>query len=209
AQLSSKTPESNQVKSSVVRLAPCSPTSTKTATDSSAAMISAPQVTACAPRSPSTRPNSPARIAPTSGRKTIRTSIAAASTLHHVDVFDRDRAAVAEKHHEDGQADRRLRGGDGQDEHGEDLADQVVEEAREGDQVDVDSQQDQLDRHQDDDDVAPVQEDAEDAEREEDGADGQVVAESDLQHHTPLPLATSLTSMVSPRRRPICSEMTW
>ena len=47
------------------------------------------------------------------------------STLHHVDVFDRDRSAVAEIHDEDREPDRRLGRGDGQDEHGEHLADEL------------------------------------------------------------------------------------
>ena len=46
--------------------------------------------------------------------------------------------------------------------------DQIAEQRRERDQVDVDRQQDQLDRHQDDDDVLAVQEDAEDAEHQQD-----------------------------------------
>ena len=48
------------------------------------------------------------------------------SALHRVDVFDRDRAAVAEIGDEDGEADRRLRRRDGQDEQREDLAGQVA-----------------------------------------------------------------------------------
>ena len=71
---------------------------------------------------------------------------------------------------EDGKADRRLGRGDGEHEEREDLADEIAEEGREGDEVDVDREQDQLDRHQDDDDVLAVEEDAEDAEREQDGA---------------------------------------
>ena len=85
-----------------------------------------------------------------------------------VDVFDVDGAAVAEEDDQDGEADGRLGGGHGQDEHGEDLADQVAQVGRERDEVDVHREQDQLDRHQDDDDVLAVQEDAEHAEREQD-----------------------------------------
>ena len=43
----------------------------------------------------------------------------------------------------------------------EDLAHQVLQVGREGDEVDVHRQQHQLDRHQDDDDILTVQEDAE------------------------------------------------
>ena len=62
-----------------------------------------------------------------------------------VDVFDLDGAAVAEIDHQDGEADRRLGGGHGQHQHGEDLADHVAQEDREGDEVDVDREQHQLD----------------------------------------------------------------
>ena len=57
--------------------------------------------------------------------------------------------------------------------------DQVAEEGRERDQIDVDREQDQLDRHQDDDHVLAVEEDAEDAEREQDRGDREIVAEAD------------------------------
>src|ERR1700720_1477929 len=63
-----------------------------------------PQVTSCAPRSPIARPKKPAMIAAIRGRKT--TATAKASALHHVDVLDSDRAAVAEIDDEDGEADR-------------------------------------------------------------------------------------------------------
>src|SRR4051794_28462621 len=98
---------------------------------------------------------------------------------HHVDVFDRDRAAVAEEHHQDGKPDRRLRRRHGQDEQGEDLADDVVEIGRERDEVDVHREQDQFHRHQDDDDVLAVEEDPENAEREQHRADSEKMAQSD------------------------------
>src|SRR5919112_5883545 len=94
-------------------------------------------------------------------------------------VVDRDRASAAEIDDEDGEADRRFAGGDGEDEHGEDLADHVAEEGGEGDEVDVDGEQDELDRHQDDDDVLPVEEDSEHAELEQDRADREEVAQAD------------------------------
>ena len=88
----------------------------------------------------------------------------------------------------------RFGGGDGQHEEREDLTDEIAEEGREGDEVDVDGEQDQLDRHQDDDDVLAVDEDAEDAEREQDRGDGQVVGEADG-HQIPFPDSTLRTSI--------------
>src|ERR1700676_3155799 len=99
--------------------------------------------------------------APRSGRKTIAWYI---SALHHVDVLDRDRAAIAVEGNDDGKPDRRFGGGDGEHDQGEDLADEIAQEGGEGDEVDVDGEQNQLDRHQDDDDVLAVDEDAENAE---------------------------------------------
>ena len=51
------------------------------------------------------------------------------SALHQVDVFDRDRAAVAEKDDQNGKPDRGLRRRDREDEQREDLADEIAEEA--------------------------------------------------------------------------------
>src|ERR1700681_4540531 len=103
----------------------------------------APQVTSCAPRSPIGRPKNPATKAARSGRRTA--TMLTLSALHQVDVFDFDGAAVAEIDDKDGEPDRRLGGGDRQHEHGEDLADEIVQEGREGDEVDVDGEQDELD----------------------------------------------------------------
>src|SRR5581483_2397850 len=86
---------------------------------STAEINSAPQVTICAPRSPIALPKKPAIAAASSGRNTM--IAATASALHHVDVFDLDRAAVAEIDDQDRQSDRRLGGRDGQHEHCEDL----------------------------------------------------------------------------------------
>src|ERR1700761_3684956 len=126
---------------------------------STAETSTARQVTSCAPRSPIQRPKKPAMIDAISGRKMAAT--VTRSAFHHIDVFDRDGAAVAEIDDQNGKADRRFGGGHGQHEHGKDLADQIVEEGREGDEVDVDREQHQLDRHQDDDDVLAVEENAE------------------------------------------------
>src|SRR3954447_25145520 len=140
----------------------------------------APQVTSCDPRKPICRPKNPAIAAASSGRKTTATATGSAS--HHVNVFDLDRAAVAEIDDEDRQTDRRLGRRDGQHKHREDLADKVVQRGRKGDEVDVDGEQHQRDRHHDDNDVLAVQKNAEDAEREQDRCDGQVMREADFTH---------------------------
>ena len=49
------------------------------------------------------------------------------SALHHVDVVNRDRAAVAVEDDEDGEADRRFGRGDGQDQQREDLPGEIAE----------------------------------------------------------------------------------
>src|SRR3546814_16738206 len=64
----------------------------------------------CAPRSPMKRPPKPAMSAPISGRKTIAAYIRP-SALHHVDVGDRDRAAVAEVDDQDGERSEERRVG--------------------------------------------------------------------------------------------------
>src|SRR4051794_30993664 len=134
---------------------------------------------------PSIRLPSPATIAASNGRKTMRTTfMLRPSPLHLVDVVDRDRAAASEVDDEDGEADRRLARRDGEDEHREHLADHVAEEGGEGDEVDVHREQDQLDRHQDDDDVLAVEENAEHAEHEQYRPDGEIMAEAD---HRPAP----------------------
>src|SRR5258708_33867387 len=116
------------------------------------------------------------------------------SAFYQIDVFDRDRAAITEIDHQNGEPDRGRGGRDRQHDQCKDLADQVAEKGRKGDQIEVDGEQDQLDRHHDDDDVLPVEEDAEDPEREQDRGDGEVVAEPDG-HDSPCPLPTLTTSM--------------
>src|SRR4051812_29922540 len=93
---------------------------------------SRPVVTSSLARAPITRPNSPAMAEPMMGRKTIREYI---STLHHVDVLNRDGAAVAEIDHQDRQADGGLGGGHGEDEQREDLAHQVAQIGAESDEI--------------------------------------------------------------------------
>ena len=53
-------------------------------------------------------------------------SVPCVLALHHVDVFDRDGAAVAEVDDQDRQADGRFSRRDRQDEHREDLPDQIA-----------------------------------------------------------------------------------
>src|SRR5258708_4134107 len=90
-----------------------------------AATAIARQVTSCAPRSPIQRPKKPAMIAPIRGRKTAAT-VKGRSAFHQIDVCDGDRAAIAEIDDEDGKTNRCLRRRDRQDEHGKDLADEIV-----------------------------------------------------------------------------------
>src|ERR1700722_12184627 len=204
-----RSPVSLQVKRSVVRACPRSATSTKRMTPNTAASPMPAQGMSCAPRSPIQRPKKPAMNAPSSGRKMA--AIVTRSALHQMDVFDRNGAAVAEIDDEDGEADRRLGRGHGQHEHGEDLADQIAEKGREGDEVDVDGEQHQLDRHQDDDDILAIEEDAEDPQREEDRGNPQVMGEADREHvpHIPWRGRTLTISSVSSRRRPTCCDIFW
>src|ERR1700726_611426 len=172
-------PAAIQVTSGTIRVLPWSRISANSTRPSSIDRSSTPQVTIWAPRSPIARPKKPAIMAASKGRKTTKT--ANGSALHHPDILDLDRAAVAEIDNEDGEADRRLGRRHGQHEHREHLADQIVEHDREGDEVDVDREQHQLDRHHDDDDVLAIEEDAEDPCREQDPGDGQVMGEAG--HH--------------------------
>src|SRR5579883_487787 len=151
-QLTSRFPEPIQVKSRTAISLPSSgpkPICTKTRIESAAAISRAAQVTIWAGRSPITRQNRPAIAAASSGSRTMslmaRSMTRLALALHLVDVFNRDRAAVAEIHHQDGEPDRRLGGCHGQHQHGEHLAHDVALEYREGHEVDVDGEQHQLD----------------------------------------------------------------
>src|SRR5258707_7484820 len=159
----------------------CGSCAIRSAADSSIA----PQVTSCAPRSPIARPKKPEIAAASKGRKTMRATTCLAS--HHVDVGNLDRPAVAEIDDKDGETDRRLGGGNGQYEHREDLADQIVQDHREGDEVDVDREQHQFDRHHDDDDVLAGQKDTAHPERKQDRCDCQVMREADRHAQSPTP----------------------
>src|SRR5580700_29862 len=145
----------------------------------------------------------PAMTAPSSGRKTMA-SYMPPLAFHQIDVFNRDRTAVAEIGDEDGEPDRGFRRGDRQHDQRIDLADDVAEKRRERHQVDVDGEQDQLDRHQNDDDVLAVEKDAENPEREQDRGDRQIVTEPDG-HGRPCPDLTLTTSMALARVRASCS----
>src|SRR5689334_15649975 len=154
AKATSTPPATIHENSGITRTCSLACMSRKSGMPSAADSSKAPQVTSCAPRSPMTRPEKPAMIAASSGRKTTaKTKAQPPSALHHVDVFDPDRAAVAEVDDEDGKAYCRFRRGNRQNEHREGLADQIVEKHREGDKVYADREQHQLDRHQHDDHV--------------------------------------------------------
>src|SRR6185503_13311773 len=70
----------------------------------------------------------PATAAARSGASTMmrKTLCRSMSALHSVEVFDVDAGAVAEQHHQDGEADGRLRCRDRQDEEHEHLPGAVV-----------------------------------------------------------------------------------
>src|SRR5208282_3994996 len=97
------------------------PMEKKAIQESSALTASRLVVTSSEARGPICGPRRPAIRKPMSGRKTIRSYITS-SALQRVDVFDRDRAAVAVIGDENGEADRRFGRRDGQDEQREHLA---------------------------------------------------------------------------------------
>src|SRR6187402_3470488 len=134
----------------LLKRAPCEPTCQSTKVDRTKAIVTPRMVTMCEPRRPTCRPNSPAMTAPASGasgiaRRTASEICGAAmrvrSALEGVELVDRDRRAGAEQDDEDRQADRRLGGGDGEDEEHEHLSRHVAEVVREGDEVEVDGEQ--------------------------------------------------------------------
>src|SRR6056297_163810 len=119
----------------------------------------------------------PAMSAPTRGAK--RRMVSMASAFHHVDVFDGDRAAIAEETNEDGKADGRLGSGDRQHEKREHLPHQITQIRRKRDEVDIDRQEHQLDRHQQDDHVLAVQKQAENAYHEQGRRHREIMFKSD------------------------------
>src|SRR5580700_11087884 len=144
----------------------------------------------------------PAMTAPSSGRKTMA-SYMPPLAFHQIDVFNRDRTAVAEIGDEDGEPDRGFRRRERENDQRIDLADDVAEESRERHQIDVDGEQNELDRHQDDDDVLAVEEDAQDPEREQDRGNRQIMPEPDDHGSPPSPCPdlTLTTSIAVSRRR--------
>src|ERR1700694_2637435 len=149
-------------------------------------------------------------IAPSSGRKTIA-SYMPPLTLHQIDVFDRNRAAIAVIGDQDGKPDGGLGGSDREHQQCIDLADDVAEEGRERHQVDVDREQNELDRHQDDDDILAVEKDPQNANHEQDGGKRQIMAEPDGHDGPPSPCPdlTLTISIAVSRRRATWSAMTW
>src|SRR5580704_5930126 len=141
---------------------------------------------------------------PMMGRKTMAAYI---SALHHVDVLNRDGAAVAEIDHKNGKPDCRFGGGDGEHEQGEDLADQIAQIGREGHEIDAHRQEDQFHRHQDDDDVLAVEENAHHPDGEQDSGDSQVIGQPD--GHAPAPGLRSCMSTAMAAVRAFWTEITW
>src|SRR5664279_2389494 len=134
-----------------------------------------------------------------------------ASALHHIDVFNRDRTAVAEIDHQDGEPDRGFRGRDREHEQCVDLPDDVAEMRRERDQIDIDREQDQLDRHQNNDDVLAVEKDAEDPEREQDRRDRKIMPKADGHGRLsiPWPDRTLTISIDMAGVRAFCVGISW
>src|SRR5215831_135518 len=130
------------------------------------------------------------------------------SALHQIDVLDRDRAAIAVVSDQNGEPNGRFRRRHCEHQQRVDLADQIAEEGRERDQVDVDREQDQLDRHQDDDHVLAVEKDAEDSECEQDRGNGEIMAEGDG-HDSPCPDRTFTISIAVALVRATWSAMFW
>src|SRR5206468_9167334 len=98
--------------------------------------ISTPRiVTMCEPRRPTVLPNRPAMMDPASGASGTHSSVdwdsvdasAMSSALERVELVDVDRRAVAEQHHQDREADRRLGRGHSQDEEHENLPGHVAQ----------------------------------------------------------------------------------
>src|SRR5262245_37872110 len=143
-------------------------------------------------------------IAPSSGNKTMAWYI---SALHQIDVFHRDRAPVAVKHHQNGKANGGLRCRHRQHQKRKDLTDDIAQKARERDKIDIDRKQDQLDRHQYDDDILPVEKDAEDSEGEQDRGDRKIMPEADRHGQIPCPGCTLRISIAVSLVRATCTEM--
>src|SRR5690606_38009153 len=170
-------------------------------------------VTQWAPARPTLRPNRPATMAPNSGARAITSRVfiwIIASALQRIEFGDVDGPPAAEQGHQDGQADRRLGGGHGQDEEHEYLAGGDAQEARERHEVDVNRTQNQLHAHQQHDDVLAVDEDAGNGDAEQHRGQREVMSERD--HCLPSwpPSAGILTRrMRSSRRTAACRAGSW
>src|SRR5215470_9489480 len=127
AQSARRSPETKKVVSSVRSSCSKTPTCTKAIHDSAIAANRNSVVTSSEGRAPIARPNKPAMIQPSKGRKRMVWYIRPASPLHQIDVLNSDRSAVAEIDDHDRQSDRRLRGGDSQDQKRIDLPHQIAE----------------------------------------------------------------------------------
>src|SRR5688572_6172119 len=103
----------------------------------------------------------------------------AGSTFQPVEILDVDGIDAAEEHDQYREPDRRLRGGNRQDEEDEYLPGSVAQEMRESDEIHVDGEQHELDRHQEDDHVLAVQEDPDDRNGEKNGREHEIVRERD------------------------------
>src|SRR5213078_3193638 len=106
-------------------------------------------VTVCATQRGITLQKMPATIAATSGASGMTSSRLGSifdtrSALQCAQVFDVDRAALAEQHDEDREAYRRFRGSDSQHEEHEDLPVDVAQETRERHEIEVHREQQQL-----------------------------------------------------------------
>ena len=68
-------------------------------------------------------------------------------TLHHVYVFNSDRATIAEEAYKDREANRGLGGGNGQDKKDENLAWKILQVMWEGNEIHIGSEQKEFYRH--------------------------------------------------------------
>src|SRR2546421_199422 len=163
-------------------------------------------------------PTSPQTAAPIRGSRGTRcsqvTSTLRLLQLQRVELVDIDRGAAAEDGDDDGEADRGLRGGSGDDEEHRRMAGEEAPHRRVGHQREAGERQEgeihgvehQLDAHEDDDRVAP-QHDAGGAEREEHRRKHEIMLRlvGVKEVHQILPFATTTAATTATSRR---SEVT-
>src|SRR5580704_9305343 len=104
--------------------------------------------------------------------------------MQRPNVVDVDVLFGAEGRHDDREANRRFRGGDGNHDERKDVADVVEPEAGVGDQEQVGGVEHQFDAHQHNEGIAP-NDHADDADEKNHGSEGHVVIDRDA--HQPLP----------------------